>query len=216
MEDIQSAFFSYARSDLYAAKRLCKQIEAAGQPVWVDLHGIEPTQEWLESLFEAIDDSNAVVFLITQASLNSPFCRKEIDYASTQGKRIIPILLGDIDTGLVFPVIRNIQWIVWDGEESLGDAIVEAIHTDRGVLDQLDDYQRQARLWSKSGHSKDLLWNEEVVLRAMHWLGSQTAAIHTTELFSEFLAASKTHSEKQRRRKRARRRGFLGAAGFLF
>ena len=103
MDDIQSAFFSYARSDLYAAKRLCKQIEAAGQPVWVDLHGIEPTQEWLESLFEAIDDSNAVVLLVTQRSLNSPFCRKEIAYASTQGKRIIPILLGDIDTGLVFP-----------------------------------------------------------------------------------------------------------------
>ena len=86
-------FISYGRADSKAfAIKLCNCLNERGLKVWFDQNDIPLGVDFENQIDEGIEKAHNFLFIIAPHSVNSPYCRKEIELAVKQNKRIIPIL----------------------------------------------------------------------------------------------------------------------------
>lgn len=69
-----------------------RALQDQGTNVWFD-EGIEPGEEWTETLALAIEGSSSFVFFITPNSVGSAHCRRELSYANDCGVQVIGVYL---------------------------------------------------------------------------------------------------------------------------
>ena len=108
-------FISYARADASVALRLYEVLAAAGQDVWLDIANLGPGIDWWDGARRAIDQSAAVLFLVSGESSRSRSCSRELVYTVACGKRIVPIAVGrgafpasvDVATRLGIPGMKR-------------------------------------------------------------------------------------------------------------
>ena len=87
-------FISYSRSDKDLVHPFAEQIsKAVGADCWIDLKGIESGEEFEHVIMAAIDECKIVLFMLSDSSLSSPWTKREVYYAESQGKRIVPVLV---------------------------------------------------------------------------------------------------------------------------
>lgn len=73
-----NVFISYSRRDIEKAHSIRSILEGLGFNVWLDLVGIAAGEEWPTKLAEAINECDVVLMLISEASVASDYCLKEI------------------------------------------------------------------------------------------------------------------------------------------
>ena len=88
-------FLSYAREDMAAADQLLQALEAEGISVWIDRDGIQ-SGSWKERVTDGLNQSRALVVLLTPNSLASGAVRKELAFAAKKQVPIIPVLVGEL------------------------------------------------------------------------------------------------------------------------
>src|SRR5215211_7645908 len=103
-------FVSYSRRDSVAARKLIEALKSTEQDVWVDWESIPPAVDWLEQIFRGIEESDAFIFLISPDSIASEVCKVEINRAAQNNKRIIPIVLRDVQPKDAPENIRKLNW----------------------------------------------------------------------------------------------------------
>jgi len=103
-------FVSYSRKDSTTAHKLIEAFRSIQQDVWVDWESIPPAADWLEQIFHGIEESDAFIFLISPDSIASEVCKVEINRAAQNNKRIIPIVLRDVDPKITPDNIRKLNW----------------------------------------------------------------------------------------------------------
>lgn len=87
-------FISYSRHDLQRVIAIRDELkELAGVDSWIDLKGIESGEQFVNSIVKAIDQSKVVLFMVSQASMQSEYTKKEVMYARNTGKKVVPIVL---------------------------------------------------------------------------------------------------------------------------
>lgn len=106
-----SIMVSYSRKDSVAARKLINAFKELGLDVWVDWEDIPPAVGWLNQILRGIEESDAFIFLISPDSIASEICNEEIAHAGKNNKRIIPIVVRDVDAKTVNPIIRELNWI---------------------------------------------------------------------------------------------------------
>ena len=84
-------FCSYSRRDSPFAERIVNFVSSRGYSVWMDQSGIDGASIWTESIVEAIDESSAVILLVSSHSVNSPHVLKEISLAMEKNKVITSV-----------------------------------------------------------------------------------------------------------------------------
>ena len=87
-------FISHASTDSKLAKRVAHVLREAGFQVW-DETQILPGDNWGTQLAEALQESEAMVVLLTPNSLHSPNLIHEVGYAlgkAGYNGRVIPVL----------------------------------------------------------------------------------------------------------------------------
>lgn len=73
--------------------RVRDDLRASGLHVWTD-EGIEPGSiSWKETIEKAICETGILVVLLSPSANDSRWVQREIDYAETQGKPILPLLV---------------------------------------------------------------------------------------------------------------------------
>jgi len=88
-----NAFISYGRADSKAfATQLHRRLLSEGLKVWFDQNDIPLGVDFQNQIDEGIETSHNFLFIIAPHSVNSPYCRKEIELALKRNKRIIPLL----------------------------------------------------------------------------------------------------------------------------
>lgn len=100
-------FISHSWKDSSLAKRLANVLEASGFRVWDVSRNLLPGDNWAKSVAQALDESQAMVVLLTPESIHSPWVKSEIEHAlghSTYAKRLIPVLVGAAE--------NEIPWIL--------------------------------------------------------------------------------------------------------
>jgi hypothetical protein len=68
-----------------------------GFHLWRDIHDIEGGEPFWEEIKEAIDACDSVVLCLSPDALKSEWVQKEWHYARQQGKRVVPVLVADVD-----------------------------------------------------------------------------------------------------------------------
>ena len=93
-------YLSHAHSDERLAERVSRILEDAGLQVWDATREIMPGDNWAATLGNALQESQAMVVLVTPNAMRSNWVRWEIEYALGQirfRERLIPVVAGDPD-----------------------------------------------------------------------------------------------------------------------
>ena len=100
---MKKVFISYNRKNESSAKFLFEDIEALGHSVLIDknLHG---GSEWWNKILEMIRDCDLLAFILSQQTLDSTACLRELKYASDIGKPILPVLIEENISINILPV----------------------------------------------------------------------------------------------------------------
>lgn len=88
-------FVSYASHDSKAVDAIVADLRAAGQEfdVWFDKHSIPPGSNWWHAILKGIRNCDVFLFMISERSVQSPYSRLEIKYASDINRPIFPLML---------------------------------------------------------------------------------------------------------------------------
>ncbi len=90
------AFISYGRVDSKEfAIKLQANLNKNGFQVWFDFNDIPPAVDFQNQIDDGIEKAHNFLFIISPHSVNSRYCRKEIELAIKFNKRIIPLLHVD-------------------------------------------------------------------------------------------------------------------------
>lgn len=90
---LQDAFISYGRADSKAfASKLNACLLEQNLDVWFDFDDIPLGVDYQNQIDDGIERSKNFLFVIAPHSVNSPYCRLEVEHALRLGKRIIPLL----------------------------------------------------------------------------------------------------------------------------
>jgi WD40 repeat protein len=206
---VSDVFISYARVDGAFVVRLRAALAAHDREVWVDRAwelgaGVEPSSDWKLSVNEAIDRSDAFVFVLSANALGSVACRNELAYAAAANKRLIPICIEEPSEGAVVPdAIRDLSWIMMRSGDSFDHGIeqlVRALDTDIEVVRLHTRLLVRARAWDAAGRHASPLVRREELRQAEDWLSrAATAGAPPTELHREFIVASRHASTRRLR-----------------
>ena len=199
-------FLSYAREDQEAVRRIHDLLVARGCELWVDWEGIEPSDQWMRSIREAIDRADAVLVVVSPDSLVSDVCRQEVEHAAAQNKHLVPVVVRDVDPAQVPPAVAELNWIFaregTDDLEQAADAIVRAIGTDLDLIRTHTLVLTRAEAWELAGRRASPLLRGEELRRAEEWLARAAAGARPqpTELQALFIQASRRSATQRQRR----------------
>jgi len=110
-------FISYAFEEADFARQIVSDLTNAGIACWLDTEQIRGGKTFSPALGEAIANSLAVIFIATRKSLQSSWVSKEINWALTHEKEIIPLLFENVRKETGFFPVNDYQWVsMLDGE----------------------------------------------------------------------------------------------------
>ena len=94
MENSKPIFISYSRIDKNIVFPFGKRIEQElNTTCWIDSEGIESGSQFEEVIVNAIEESNVVLFMLSDSSINSKWTIREVLYAEDERKRIVPVVV---------------------------------------------------------------------------------------------------------------------------
>ena len=106
-------FISHAHSDEHLAQKVAAILQEAGLEVWDAMSEILPGDNWAQEVSNALQESEAMVILLTPDAVRSEWVRREmrwnIEYALGEVRfrsRLIPVVAGD-------PDILNAEGVPW-------------------------------------------------------------------------------------------------------
>lgn len=83
-------FISYAHDDMPLTKQFVKLLEA--HEVWFD-QNLRGGEEWWHRILDRIDWCQGLVYLLSPASVESEYCRREAEIALSSNKIVIPVII---------------------------------------------------------------------------------------------------------------------------
>jgi hypothetical protein len=90
-------FISYVEQDEKLASSLRKRLRLAGHEVFDPAVDLYPGDNWLAKTGEALETSEAVIFLLSPRATKSPWVQKEIEFALSGSKfkgRLLPVIFS--------------------------------------------------------------------------------------------------------------------------
>jgi len=201
MSDI---FISYSRKDIAYAHILHEGLQAQNLETWIDWQDIPPSTEWMQEIYTAIEEANTVVFILSASSILSEVCNEEIEHARENNKRIIPVVIDDVDPGKVHPALAAINWIFSRTQDELQpalDRLIEAIQTDYDWVKAHTRLQVRALEWERERQDRSYLLHGTDLHQAEDWLAESVAkAPEPTLTQTRYIQFSRQEAMKRQRR----------------
>lgn len=98
-------FISYNHSDKHFAEALAKNLVQAKQSVWIDTWELNAGDSLIERIEGALGDADAILVLLSKASVKSEWCKKELRSGlvrelEEKSVLVVPIVLDDCEIPL--------------------------------------------------------------------------------------------------------------------
>lgn len=118
-----SVFISHSsrEPDFATTRALAETLAGAKLDVWWDQAGLEGGGDFSADILEAIIRQANFVFVLSEHSAASPWCRRELARAAELGKPLIPLRLDDIPAQQVPLELSGAQYI--DLRQGVPDAL---------------------------------------------------------------------------------------------
>ena len=97
MDDGRHIFLSYRSAEVDFALRLAASLKNEGLRLWMDRMDIKPGADWLAALQEAVDNSAAVIAVISPLYVKAEYCKNELARAVRLKRPVFPVLLRPVD-----------------------------------------------------------------------------------------------------------------------
>lgn len=117
-------FISHAHSDAALAARISDALARSGFEVWDSDRDLLPGDNWAGEVARALEESEAMIVLLTPAAVSSPHVKREIEYAlgaRNYSNRLIPVVVGDrkdVPTNEIPWIVRRLPWFELDASET--------------------------------------------------------------------------------------------------
>ena len=92
-------FISYAHRDSEQVYSIVEGLAEKGYRIWYD-EGIEPGEEWPEIIAEHLNNCEACISFLSENYLESPNCRREINFALRKEKSLVTVVLEPVEMSL--------------------------------------------------------------------------------------------------------------------
>ncbi len=196
------AFISYAREDQDFARRLHAALEAAGHSLWVDWESIHPSSDWFTEIAEGIDQSDAVIYIVTGTSVRSSECRAELDHAQRARIRIIPVLRERVEPEQLPAGVGAFQWVEFLDDAAFDDSVRtlrRALETDLDWVKVHTRLRLRALEWEREDRRAGKLLNRSELREAEDWnrRSSEDEGRRPSPLVYDYLAASGRSSRRR-------------------
>jgi WD40 repeat protein len=198
-----SLFISYSRKDTEFARRLTECFKGQDLDFWIDWEGIPPTVDWWREIEKGIEQAGVFLFLISPDSCRSKICRQEIEHAAKNGKRLIPIVVHDVNGEEAPSELRALNWIFLreiDEFDAGVNKLITAIRTDYDWVQTQLQLQTKALEWDRNVREKAfLLHGKELQEAELQLAANSSKEPHPTDLQREYVYASRKAADRQRR-----------------
>lgn len=129
-----SIFLSYAHQDEPWVAEFAKTLRLAGiYDYWFDHEAISSGNRWTDKIQDALRQSDTFIVFLSPNSLENPNVFFEVGAAFANDKRIIPVLIGDVDQRRIPLSLASRQFIRADSPKEAGKQaariIEESIHS---------------------------------------------------------------------------------------
>jgi hypothetical protein len=135
-------FITHSHGNRPLVRQVVKTLKQAGLDVWDDEYDTCPGDNWAKVTGEALEQSDAMVVLITPDALDSVIVHRDVGFALTNIQfeyRVIPVLVGveqSIAAKRFSWIIRNLALVimpVFDGHPEGFDQITHALQALKAV-----------------------------------------------------------------------------------
>lgn len=153
-------FISYKRGDEPFVRQLDQALRDHGYETWVDLTDIPPTAVFMDEVRAAIEQADAVVFVLTPESASSSVCGQEVEHALRHKKRLIPIVRRDVDRPGLLPALAERNWIFFREQDDFAAAMETLLHAIATDLEWVRTHTRltvRAAEWERQGRDPSFL-----------------------------------------------------------
>jgi WD40 repeat protein len=197
-------FISYSRKDIAFARLLHEALLENELETWIDWQDIPPSTDWLAEVYEAIEGADAFVFVISETSLDSEICGLEIAHAAKHNKRLIPIVIKDVEAEQVPKELAVLNWIFFeDAGEKFAEAmedLVTAITVDQDWVKAHTRFENRALAWERKENDRGLLLRGSDLAEAEAWLaGAAGKDPQPTALQTQYILKSREDSTRRQR-----------------
>lgn len=201
--DPLGVFVSYSRRDSMLADALVAALEAEGFEVMIDRRDLPFGEEWQGELQDFIRNSDTVVWLVSLASVGSRWVNWELGELQRAGKRLVPVVVEDIDRAELPDTLGKIHLLPASGTFAMDDhlkVLVDTLHTDRAWLKEATRLGIMARTWTAQARGTDRLLRGMALVAAEHWRAGRpgTSPAPAAEIL-DFIAASQVQSKRRQR-----------------
>jgi hypothetical protein len=197
-------FISYSRDDREFVEKLHTAIKSSKRDAWMDTYDIDKGEKFWLTIEQGINAANSFAFVITKTSIEKSggewekqHCRREIEYAAQEKKRIIPIVWVDqfdpnerVEDLLneEIPAHRELKernWIKFSNEdfESCFSELLKAAEKDIDYVKRHTQLLQNAKKWENGGQSYSDLLRGKSLIDAEDWLklGDKKAQLQREE-----------------------------------
>jgi len=214
-------FVSYSRKDIEFAKQLTAELTKSDLDFWIDWEGIPPTVDWWKEIEKGIEEADVFLFLISPDSAKSKICGQEIDTAVKNGKRIIPIVVREIEWEDTPPQLGHLNYIFFSRNDDFDTAVrklMTAIHTDYEWAATHRRLQVKALEWERKNKENSFLLRGKDLQEAEQQLATNSSKEpYPTDLQREYVFASRQETNRQQLAEDKRRRNItrISIAGVI-
>jgi len=145
-------FVSYSRADLAFVKKLTADLKTLGVDIWLDLLDIRLGSLWDVEIGTALNECNCVLFVASQASVQSKNALDEVYAALEDNKRVVPIRIDNCK--LPFRLKRLQYYDVTDNYD-------EVLQTVRSTLMLKVNEDRQPQQQTEKEQLREEEWHEQ-------------------------------------------------------
>jgi len=197
-------FISYSRKDIAFARLLHQALKENELETWIDWQDIPPSADWLAEVYEAIEQTNTFIFIISPTSVGSEICSMEIAHAAKHNKRLIPIVIDDIDAQSVPSQLAALNWIFFKEEDQdyrdAMDDLIKAIQVDQAWVKEHTRFQNRALEWERKGQESGFLLRGGDLGEGEVWLARAAEKDpQPTALQTRYMLASRQDATRRQR-----------------
>src|SRR5919202_1951329 len=167
-------FVSYSRADADFARKLNDTLQIQGKTTWFDQESIASGSDFQQEIYRGIKACDNFLFVLSPRSVNSPYCKDEVEYAASLNKRFVTVLHREVNPSDLHPELAKVQWIDFNHNERDFNAnfnqLVRTLDTDREHVHNHTKWLQRAIEWDSKDRSADLLLRGSEFAIAENWL----------------------------------------------